>query len=246
MYSFRSVNVLGDDIDAQAIVKKAEEQLRANAVYSISRMEVHKPGLPPTWMDFESYVLVKGSVENSLSVYLTPALLKGTAMLMVGDDMWMRSASSGRVRKLGTMAKNKALSGSDFSYADFNMNTWSLLDNYTVSLEKASEKKAGKSCYKLRFSAIKDKEAPYTQLVVYITHGEFYFVQIDFYQKNAVIKTLEISDYKRFGDKAYPLQLVMTNCISGTSTALTTSEVELNSSRVKDELFTVDYLEQMK
>ena len=105
--------------DARSIIDKADEAFEMDAVYSRSVLTVYKNGKAQAPQVMEGYALdAADGTARSLSVFREPRRVEGTAYLMLGDDMWVRFASTGRVRKLSSSARKNSAAGSDFSYAD--------------------------------------------------------------------------------------------------------------------------------
>ena len=94
--------------DARAIIDKADEAFKMDAVYSRSVLTVTKNGKSQAPQVMDGYALDgPDGTARSLSVFKEPRRVAGTAYLMLGDDMWVRFASTGRVRKLSSSAKKE-------------------------------------------------------------------------------------------------------------------------------------------
>ncbi|MCK5197463.1 MAG: outer membrane lipoprotein-sorting protein, partial [Spirochaetales bacterium] len=93
---------------AREIVDRADEAFKGDRVYSTSRMTVYKSGEAQPVQEIESYTMEKGGKTYSLSIYIAPRRMKGTANLMIEDDLWVRFGSTGRTRKLSSSAKKNS------------------------------------------------------------------------------------------------------------------------------------------
>ena len=229
---------------ADEIVKKADDALKGNRTYSISRMTVYKSGEPQPVQEMEGYTMEKGGKSYSLSIYLAPSRMKGTANLMIEDDLWVRFGSTGRTRKLSSSAKKNSAGGTDFSYADMGDGGQGISDKYKSRLmgEEALE---GVNCYKVELLA-DDSEAPYEKLVAFISKEGFRYLKIDYYEGNANIKSMTLHDYRTVGSKIYPFRQTMESHTKPSVTEVEVIEFEINSSKVQDRLFTTGYLESIR
>ncbi len=229
---------------AQEIVNRADQAFEAERVYSTSSMIVYKSGEAQPEQKIESYTMEKNGKSYSLSVYLTPRRMKGTANLMIEDDLWVRFSSTGRVRKLSSSAKKNSAGGSDFSYADMGDGGAGLAENFTPSIlgEEVIDRE---NCFVIEL--ISDgSDAPYEKMVVYITKDKFRYMKIDYYEGGANIKSMTFSDYRDVGGIDYPFAYVMRNHTKPSVTEVAVDVFEINSSRVKDRFFTTGYLENIR
>ncbi len=232
--------------DALAIVKKADEAFTANRVYSVSEMTVYRSGKARPTMVMETYTMEKNGRDHSLSVYKEPARMRGTAYLMIGDDLWVKFSSTGRTRKLSSSAKKSSAGGTDFSYYDMGESSQGISVKYEVTMEDSNAIVDGEKCYKIGFSPKPGLEAPYEKLVAYIDKENYRYLRIDYFEAGANIKSLTMSDYRDVDGKDYAYKMIMESHTRPSRTEMVSSVVELNSSRVKDNYFTVSYLEKIK
>ncbi len=229
---------------AQEIVNKADAAFQADRVYSTSRMTVYKSGEAQSVQEMESYTMEKDGKSYSLSIYTAPRRMKGTANLMIEDDLWVRFGSTGRTRKLSSSAKKNSAGGSDFSYADMGDSGQGLSVKYNLQL-LGEETVEGEKCYKIEFTG-KDSDAPYEKMLVYITKDTYRYIKIDYFESNANIKTMTFYDYKTVNGTDYPFRYIMENHTKPSRTEVEVGAFEIDSSKVKDRLFTTGYLESIR
>ncbi len=229
---------------AQEIVNRADEAFKGDRVYSTSRMTVYKSGEAQPVQEMESYTMEKDGKTYSLSVYTAPRRMKGTANLMIEDDLWVRFGSTGRTRKLSSSAKKNSAGGTDFSYADMGDGGQGLSEKYTPRLE-GEEKVEGELCYKIELTASSD-DAPYEKMIVYITKETYRYMEIEYYESNANIKTMTFYDYRTVNGTDYPFRYVMENHTKPSRTEVVVGTFEIDSTRVKDRFFTTGYLESIR
>lgn len=229
---------------AQEIVDRADESFQGDRVYSTSRMTVYKSGEAQPVQEIESYTMEKNSKSYSLSIYIAPRRMKGTANLMIEDDLWVRFGSTGRTRKLSSSAKKNSAGGTDFSYADMGDGGQGLSEKYTPRLT-GEEIIEGERCYKIELIA-DTSDAPYEKMVVYITKDRYRYMKIEYFESNANIKSMTFYDYRTVNGTDYPFRYVMESHTKPSVTEVEVDIFEINSSRVQDRFFTTGYLESIR
>ena len=229
---------------AQEIVNRADEAFQGNRIYSISTMTVYQSDQPQPVQKIESYTMEKDGKSYSLSIYLEPRRMKGTANLMIEDDLWVRFSSTGRIRKLSSSAKKNSAGGSDFSYADMGDGGSGLAEKFTTLLI-GEEKIEGEDCYVIELMAV-DSSAPYEKMVVYISKGTYHYTKIDYYEDGANIKSMSFYDYQTVNGKEYPFAYTMFNHTKPSRTEVVIENFEIDSSKVQDRMFSARYLETIR
>ena len=232
--------------EAADIVARADAPFLGSHIYAVSTMTITRGGQARPAMELESYSMPLEGREASLTVYRAPAKMKGTAYLMIGDDLWVRFASTGRTRKLSSSARKNAAGGSDFSYYDMGDSGRGIAADYEARLEDKNASFEGSRCYKIALIPKAGKDVPYEKLTAYISQDDYRYLKIDYTQDDADIKTLTFSDYRRLQDRDYPFRYVMESHVKPTSTEVVTISLEFDSPRVEAGLFTVPYLEQIR
>ena len=231
-------------LTAQEIVDRADASFKADRVYSTSKMIVYKSGEAQPVQEIESYTMEKGGKTYSLSIYIAPRRMKGTANLMIEDDLWVRFGSTGRTRKLSSSAKKNSAGGTDFSYEDMGDGGQGLSDKYTPRLN-GEETIEGERCYKIELIA-DTSDAPYEKMVVFITTDTYRYMKIDYFESNANIKSMTFYDYRTVNGTDYPFRYIMENHTKPSVTEVEVDIFEINSSRVQDRFFTTGYLESIR
>lgn len=235
--------------NASAIVKRADAPFLAEKMYSIGTMTIYRSGNPRPAMEIETYSMNRASKYYSLTIYKKPARLKGTAYLIRDNDLWVRFASTGRVRKLSSSARENSAGGSDFSYNDMGESGKGIAADYNSRLLDRKVQINGKKCYQIQLTPKDGKagyKSHYKKIVVFIDRENYRYLKIDYYRNGANIKSLYFSNYKTVKKWDYPFKLVMENHTKPTKTVIVTEEIELDSPRVKDSLFTTAYLKRIR
>ena len=232
--------------EALSIVEKADSLFIGQRMYSVSEMTVFRSGKARPTMKVESYSMLKNDKDHTLTVYKEPARMRGTAYLMIGDDLWVKFGSTGRTRKLSSSAKKNSAGGTDFSYADMGESSQGISHKYNVKMESSNTVVDGEKCYEISFYPKAGTESLYEKLVAFITHENYHYLKIDYYENEANIKTLTFSDYRKSGAKQYPYRMVMVSHTKPSRTEVVTSHIEFDSAKVQDRFFTSSYLARVK
>lgn len=229
---------------AEDIVKKADQSFEGDRIYSTSTMTIYKSGEAQPVQEIESYTMEKGGKSYSLSIYTAPRRMKGTANLMIEDDLWVRFGSTGRTRKLSSSAKKNSAGGSDFSYADMGEGDQGLSKKYSAKMlgEDTVEKQ---DCYKIELDASMDT-APYEKMVVYISKDSYHYIKIDYFEDNANIKSITFYDYKTVNGTDYPFRYRMESHTKPSVSEVVVETFKVDSPKVQDRYFTTGYLKSIR
>jgi len=229
---------------ATDIVKKADQSFEGNRIYSTSKMTIYKSGEAQPVQEIEGYSMEKDGKSYSLSIYTAPRRMKGTANLMIEDDLWVRFGSTGRTRKLSSSAKKNSAGGSDFSYADMGEGDQGFADKYSAKM-LGNETVEEQECYKIELDAA-SPSAPYEKMVVYISKGSYHYIMIDYFENEANIKSMTFYDYRTVKGTDYPFRYKMESHTTPSVSEVTVEEFEVNSPKVKDRYFTTGYLQSIR
>lgn len=231
--------------NAADILERADTPFKTENLYSISLITITRNNRELPIQRIEGYsTRIKGE-NNSLTIYRSPKKMEGNANLMIGDNLWVKFASTGRVRKLSSSAKKNSSGGSDFSYADMGSGGEGMAYRYTSRLlgEKDIE---GVACYEIELLPSRDNESGYDKLIVYIDMKKFEYKLIKYYQDGGNIKDLYLKEYKLVSDIRYPFLMIMKSNIKNSQTVVETIQLEVNSTRVNSEFFSQSYLKKVK
>jgi outer membrane lipoprotein-sorting protein len=145
---------------------------------------------------------VAGDGDKSLTLFNTPADVKGTALLTfthkVGDDdQWLYLPALKRVKRISSRKKTGPFMGSEFSYEDLGSQE---VEKYTydyVKLDACGDSK----CHIVNRYPI-DKSSGYSKQVVWVDADKLRIEKITYYdRRNELLKTLVFSDYTLYLDK---------------------------------------------
>ena len=233
---------------AISILERADKAFTSAKIYSVATMTIYKSGKPRTVVEIESYSMSKGDRYYSLTIYRKPARLKGTAYLVIDNDLWVRFSSTGRIRKLSSSARENSAGGSDFSYNDMGESGKGMAEKYNSRLLSDRAVIDRRKCYEIELTPKKSGKdrSSYEKVVVFIDRENYHYLKIDYYKSGANIKSLYISDYRNVDGIDYPFKLTMESHTKPTKTEIVTTEIELDSPKVKESLFTTSYLKRIR
>ncbi len=232
--------------DASAILDKADRIFELDKVYSRSTLTVTRSGREQAPQVMEGYDLESSTgTARSLSVFLAPPRVAGTAYLMMGDDLWVRFASTGRVRKMSSSAKKNSAAGSDFSYADMGEGSQSFSAQYQASYD-GEERINGITCHRLILTPKPNERDAYEQLTVWVTKDEEHYLRIQYSNKGAPIKYMDLEDYRSIGGVDYPFLITMHSLARDSVSTVKTEVMEFNSSKVEERFFNTAYLDTIR
>lgn len=165
---------------------------------------------------------VEGDGDKSLFIFDQPADVKGTAMLtythgLKPDDQWLYLPALKKVKRISSRNKSGPFMGSNFAFEDLGSRE---VDKYTYKYLR-DESCGDWTCYVMeRYPAY--KHSGYTRQVVWIDTEGYRIVKVEFYdRKNALLKTLNSSEFKQFlGQYWRPGKMDMVNHQNGKSTLL--------------------------
>ncbi|MCK5359544.1 MAG: outer membrane lipoprotein-sorting protein [Gammaproteobacteria bacterium] len=174
---------------------------------------------------------VIGDGDKSMSIFDTPADVKGTAFLSFThvnkpDDQWLYLPALKRVKRIASKNKSGPFMGSEFAFEDMSSQE---VDKYTYKWLR-DEKLDGKDVYVIERVPV-DKHSGYTRQIVWGDKVIDHPVKVEFYdRKNSLLKTLIFIGYKQYLDKFWrPDQMHMVNHQNGKSTLLKFSDYSFNN-----------------
>ena len=178
---------------------------------------------------------VEGDGDKSISVFESPADVKGTVSLthshgLKPDDQWLYIPALKRVKRINSKNKSGPFMGSEFAFEDISSQE---VEKYTYQYA-GDETLDGIDCYiNERYPAY--EFSGYTKQVTWVDKKEFRIQKIDFYdRKNTLLKTLKFQDYNIYLDKYWRSHLMlMVNHQTGKSTDLKWSDYSFGNGLTK-------------
>jgi len=165
---------------------------------------------------------VEGDGDKSMSIFDTPADVKGTAFLsythaIKPDDQWLYLPALKRVKRISSNNKSGPFMGSEFAYEDL---TSQEVEKYTYKWIK-DEVIEGTDTFVIERYPVY-KHSGYTKQVAWVDKEKYQPLKVDFYdRKGELLKTLTYHGYKQYLNKYWrPDRMEMVNHITGKSTTL--------------------------
>jgi len=168
---------------------------------------------------------VQGDGDKTLTIFDTPADVKGTALLTFAhktedDDQWLYLPAIKRVKRISSRKKSGPFMGSEFSYEDLGSQE---VEKYTYNYLNDEDCGAAQqlTCFVVERFPV-DKDSGYKRQVVWVDQNEYRIQKIDYYdRKNDLLKTLTFDEYNKYIEKYWRAgEMDMVNHQTGKSTDL--------------------------
>lgn len=165
---------------------------------------------------------VEADGDKSLSLFLEPADVKGTASLTYShglepDDQWLYLPALKRVKRISSKNKSGPFMGSEFAFEDLGSQE---VEKYSYKFLR--DEACGEfDCYVIEFYPAY-KYSGYTRQIGWIDKQAYRSMKIEFYdRKNSLLKTLTFSGYQQYAGKHWRAdKMDMENHQTGKSTTL--------------------------
>lgn len=165
---------------------------------------------------------VIGDGDKSMSIFDTPADVKGTAFLTFShakeqDEQWLYLPALKRVKRINSKNKSGPFMGSEFAYEDLASQE---VEKYTYKYIR-DEILDGVDCFVIeRYPAY--EHSGYTRQLAWVNKDKYVAEKIEFYdRKNSLLKTLVNKDYQQYlGQYWRANEMQMENHQTGKSTNL--------------------------
>lgn len=213
---------------AQAVtVDEILDQMEKNENPKTSRAEVTETVFRADGSSRESKLVSYGfgEGEKSLMEYVSPARIKGMKVLSLndGDDIWMFSARTGRVRKIASGQRKQSANNSDFSYED--MSTRDRRADYNCTLE-GEETRDGVQCYRIDMTS-KTPDKTYSKMVFWVDKEKMVGVAGEMYDETGTLwKRLTVSGLKKVAGYWTPQSVEMKNLLKDSRTVMKMDKIE--------------------
>lgn len=181
---------------------------------------------------------------NSFVEFLEPADVRGTKFLTIarkGDDeqrLWLPALK--KTRLIASSSKDAKFMGSDLYYYDMEDRD---LDDMEYTYLK-EDKFQNIDCFVIQAKP-KDKNAPYSKTIMWISKSNYFIYKIECYDKkdDKLLKIIVFVEVKDTQGVLTPTKTVVENVKEGTKTLLAITNIKINSG-IKDDIFTIQNLER--
>lgn len=228
--------VEGPKIDAEKLVKQAEDQTLGNSFHGKLHMTIERPDSKRE-LDILSW---SEAHKKSVVKILKPEKDKGTANLRLDYDLWQYLPKVERLIKIPPSLMLQSWMGSDFTNDDL-VKTSSFVRDYThefVGYGTIDGQKVAKIICHPKPNA----PVVWGKLEMWIEPNKASILQEDFYTETGeVLKRLKGSNVKTFGTHTIPSKLSMTTVKKNTTTTLEYIDAHFDDN-IKKDIFTQSFL----
>ncbi|MEL6687396.1 MAG: outer membrane lipoprotein-sorting protein [Pseudomonadota bacterium] len=174
----------------------------------------------------------EGNGDRSVTVFYSPRDVEGTALLthskvLESDDQWLYLPALRRTKRISSSNKSGPFVGSEFAFEDI---AGAELGKYTYTyLDTVTEDVAGTEMELDKVECIPAYErSGYSKIHCYFDTDVFQARKFVFFDRGGQkLKTLTLNDYRQYeGGIWRPHQQIMTNHITGKTTALNFEDYE--------------------
>ena len=168
--------------------------------------------------------------DKSLILFDSPADIDGTALLshariLEPDDQWLFLPALKRVKRISSVNKSGPFVGSEFAFEDF---TALELNKFTYKFLRQE------ACGDLTCDVVERtpryEHSGYTKQISWIDTRDFQVRKVEFYDRRGdLLKTLELSEYRAYGEYWRSHLLKMQNHKTGKSTDLRYDDYEFST-----------------
>ncbi len=236
-------------MEGSAIMKKQEELHRVDYEYmdQVLTLKDLKANVAEEPRALKRYKKDVGGEDKSFIAYLSPADIKGTALLTWKnnereDDQWLYIPALRKDQRIAGGEKKKYFMGTDFTYADLESENLSDF-NYKCLEEKSCGGKY--TCFIVEAtpkSSDIENRTGYSKRVLEVDNQKFVSRKVDFYNtKGELLKTLTNTRWKKVSDAGAQRALKSTMTRPGEhETLVEIKEVKVNN-KIDDVVFTQRY-----
>jgi outer membrane lipoprotein-sorting protein len=169
---------LSAQMDATAIVQKADEKLRGVTSKSTLKMTIVRPN----WTrEVQMKSWSKGN-DYSLTLVTAPARDKGTAFLKRDQEIWNWQPTIDRVIKMPPSMMMQSWMGSDLKNDDLVRES-SIVEDYSHRL-LGEESVEGLTCYKIELIPQEDAPVVWGKVISWIDKSDFMQLKTEFYDED--------------------------------------------------------------
>jgi hypothetical protein len=231
--------------DAALIVRNSRDRIKADTVFTQSRMTITAKDGTVSEREMEQYSKDGPKGNRAVIVFLRPAGVAGTRFLTVenpgaADDRWILLPPLKNARRILASGGSGSFLGTDFSYDDISSADRNVeLDNHSLLRE---ENYNGNLCYVVE-SVPKDSSYQYSKMVQWIDKASRINYKIDLYDKRGtLVKVLEILGFKEVQGRLSPMVTRMKTLETNTFTTINVETLKYDEN-IPEGFFTIRFLE---
>ncbi len=189
--------------DADALVRAAFNNWRAQSSYSEITMTVHRPD----WERRSSMEAWTRGDDDALVRFTAPAQDAGNATLTVSNQTWIYNPRLNQVIRLPASMMAQSWMGSDFSYNDLSKSD-DLLGNYDHRVI-AVEQERGHGVYTIEASPKPGAPVVWGKIVVRVRDDGVLLAETFYDQNMAPVRAMTTERVTHMGGRDYPAVITM-------------------------------------
>ncbi len=227
-------------ITVTEILDKMEANENSKTSIATMTQNVHQSSGKIVTSKLKSFSQKEG--EESIMEYIYPKRIKGMKILSLsdGDEIWMFSPRTKRVRKIAGSSRKNGVNGSDFSYDDMSGSGYD--EDYTTKLLKDVEYNS-KSCYLVE-GVKKSDDTPYSKVMITVDKTSFMPFKVEMFDEDGELwKILTMDGIKKVGKYYSADKIIMSNVQKETKTEMISESIEFDID-VNPSMFSQKYLKR--
>jgi outer membrane lipoprotein-sorting protein len=183
----------------------------------------------------EATFLQKGT-DKKLYRYTKPESQAGIASLSLpGDVMWLYMPALGQPKKVSILSRSQAFTGTDFSYEDMSLTSYS--ERFTPSIQST-----GANDYVLELNP-KSNKSIYSKILVRVDKTNGYPIWMKYYNAQGRMFKEATYTYEKVGKYWNASEVVMKDLEKNHSTIVRMKNVKFDQG-LSDDIFTVEKLKK--
>ncbi len=191
-------------MDADAIVKRADQHLRGNTSYAEYTMTL----IRPTWSREMTLRTWSKGDDEALILVTSPSRDRGTTFLKLGHEVWNWIPSVERVIKIPPSMMSQAWMGSDFTNDDL-VKEASIVTDYSHSVV-GDTTIADRACWKIRMIPHPDAAVVWGKVDLYVDKKDDLELLARYFDEDgSLVNEMQMSAIKTLGERVIPTVLTV-------------------------------------
>lgn len=194
-----------NDIPAEEIIRKMEENMRGSSSIAEMTMTVERPRFTRE-LSFRTWALG----EDYAMIFVTaPARDQGTVFLKRYSEIWNYVPSIDRTVKMPPSMMSQSWMGSDFSNDDLVRET-SLTDDFHQKILR-TERYNDRDAWVIELRPREGAAVVWGKVLIWVSKDGFLQLRVEnFDQRDRLANTIELSDFREMGGRTVPARMEMT------------------------------------
>lgn len=229
----KALGAANDDAAIKKIIKEIDQLYRSSSSYSELEMEI----VTPHWQRTLAMNGWSIGMDKTFIRITSPAKEQGVATLRIGNEMWNYLPKTNKVIKIPPSMMMSSWMGSDFTNDDL-VKEFSLFDDYDY--EYANVEDAVDTLIYVNCIPHEDVPIVWGNIIIAARVSDSIPVWQRYYdEKGKLVRVLEYSDVRKFGDRVIPATLEMIPTTKkGQKTVVRYTKIEFDV-KVDDEVFSL-------